>query len=252
MTDFRVLAPRGLPRHHLAHSVAGLGASIPHADAVEFDVRRAACGTMVCVHDDSLERITGHQMHVADQTWRSLREVHPQIATLPDVVGAISHHTGMFVDLKLGGLGVERDLIDALRRTGVSLETAAHLRFGELPGPGEAIIEAGSVRSLLRIARLAPRVGRLYVMPGQTKPVWLRTTAPRLKGAAHGVALPLRLAHRQAIRWLRRLGLRVFVYTVNDPVDARRIQLDGADGIFTDVADTMRQELAVADRRETG
>jgi len=38
----------------------------------------------------------------------------------------------------------------------------------------------------------------------------------------------------------RERGLRTLVYTVNDPAEARRLQRDGATGVFTDSPDKVR------------
>lgn len=112
--------------------------AIPGCDGIEFDVRAAAGGVPVVIHDETLERVQGAAGRVDRLRADDLTAFG--VPTLEDVLAAIPRHAFLDVELK-GDPG--RGAIDVL--------TA-----GRGPGLERAIVSSFEPTTLARVGRLAP------------------------------------------------------------------------------------------------
>lgn len=97
----RVIAHRGGALLAAENSAAAFGAAAAAgADIVETDVRRTKDGVLVCFHDDSLLRLAGDARKVTDLDLASLRDLVPNVLTLPEAMAA-SAPLGLLLDVKL-------------------------------------------------------------------------------------------------------------------------------------------------------
>ena len=201
-------------------------------DMLEFDVLDLADGTLVLVHE--LTRSARRR------SLGTLRELTPALPTLDETLAFCAERLpgiGLQVDLKRRG--VERGVVDALRRHGV-LERSWVSTF-----------EAASLR---RLAELEPELPRSYTLPrdrfgisrrGRLAPVVRKALAslgaslprriPALLARSQAAALTLHhsVASPEAIARAHELDAAVYVWTVDDPVLAERLVRAGADGIIT-------------------
>jgi glycerophosphoryl diester phosphodiesterase len=155
---------------------------------------------------------------------------------------------GIHLDAK--GSGHEAELLAALRRHGVE---------------GRTVVSSTSARSLRRIARLAPALGRAIGYPndryGVSGLAWpgaiVRPAAAVLRGAmpariplllrgarANAISLHHTLCSRAAVRAAHRLGAPVLAWTANDEHTVRRLAAAGVDAIVTDDPRSALQVLA--------
>ncbi len=201
-------------------------------DMLEFDVLDLADGTLVLVHE--LRRSERRQ------SLHALRELTPAVPTLDETLAFCAEQLpgiGLQVDLKRRG--VERAVLDALRRHGV-LE--------------RSWISTFDAASLRRIAELEPELPRSYTFPRDRLGISRRgPLAPVVRGAlaSFGASLPRRLpgllarsravaltlhhsvASPAAIARAHELDAAVYVWTVDDLALAERLVRAGADGIIT-------------------
>lgn len=105
----RRLAHRGDWRHGAENSLAALQAAlaVPGCDGLEFDVRVAADGVPVVVHDATLVRV--HNRPESVDAMRSEALVDLGIPTLDDVLRSVGRRPFLDVELKVdtGAAGVE-------------------------------------------------------------------------------------------------------------------------------------------------
>ncbi len=198
------------------------------ADAVELDAKLTRDGEVVVIHDNSCERTTNGKGRVRDLTLAELKQLDagawfgPQFAgecipTLREVLLMLKDRAAVNIELTNYAApkdGLVERVISVVQECGVS---------------GQVFFSSFSTNNIRTARRLLPEVPcGVLAITGAAWPVFfisafmkyesfnpeLRDATPRLINAAH------------------RRGKRVFVYTVVDPADMRRLIDSGADGLF--------------------
>ena len=199
---------------------------------LEFDVLDLADGTLVLVHE--LRRSARRR------SLDKLRELAPALPSLDEALAFCAERlpgVGLQVDLKRRG--IERGVVEALRRHGV-FERSWVSTFDAV--------------SLRRLAELEPDLPRSYTLPRDRFGISKRgPLAPVVRGAlaSVGASLPRRLpallararaqaltlhysvASPAAIERAHELEAAIYVWTVDDPALVERLVRAGADGIIT-------------------
>lgn len=134
------LAHRGDWRRALENTVPALLAAlkVPGCDGVEFDVRLAADGVPVLLHDETLDRVQRRPERVAEVGSRALEDAG--IPTLADVLAALPHRA--FLDVELKGRH-DRGVVEVLAA-------------GRGPGLVNAVVSSFEPDTLERVAGLVP------------------------------------------------------------------------------------------------
>ena len=215
MTALR-LAHRGDWRRAPENSLAAFRAAlaVPGCDGLEFDVRAARGGVLVCYHDDTLKRVHHIDRRVAELDAGDLAAIG--VATLEAVLAAVPRRAFLDVELK-EDLG--RSVFEVLAsRRGPRLERAVVSSF--LPA------------ALERIAGLAP-----------AWPRWLNTrdAEPATIGMARelgcrGISVEWRALDRSALARARAVDLDVAAYTVRRRPTFARLERLGAAAICVERA----------------
>jgi glycerophosphoryl diester phosphodiesterase len=246
-----VFAHRGasdrIPEHTLAAYVQAINDG---ADGLEADVRLTADGHLVCVHDRTIDRTSngagvlstleladlqaldfGNWQHTQDpmEAPDQLSVDHTEVLTLErllELVVDTPRHLQLLVETKhptrYAGL-VERTLVDLLKRFGLD---------GWVP-PEEAQVTMMSFSELAlrRVRRLAPGVPLVLLM--DRVPVIYRSGALPKGVRIAGPGLDILKTHPRYVTRVHDAGSRVFVWTVDDPVDVRDFCELGVDAIIT-------------------
>ena len=173
-------------------------------------------------HDSRLERCTGGRGWLTDHDTAALRRLDAgggqQIPFLEEVLARIDRRMAVNVELKTAAgtaAAVAAVLQDALAR-GWRAEQFQVSSF-HLP-------------ELREFRRLLPQVPRGVLLCGV--PLELAAAATELQAAV--VSLDMDFADPALIADAHRRGMKVFVYTVNQPDDFARMRALGVDGVFTD------------------
>ena len=212
MREPLIIGHRGASAVALENSLAAFEAAIgAGADGIEFDVRLSRDGVPVIIHDDTLQRTHGLRRRVADLTVEELRGV--RVPSLRDLFELMAGNS----------------LILCLEIKGSSPELAERCceLVSEFAFEDRTIVECFDLNIL--------------------KPVNLKTAAlfdPRiyteqslidraLEVGASVLALHHRLAKPSLVEKARLAGLRVVVWTVDDPVWVARAQAMGIEALIT-------------------
>jgi glycerophosphoryl diester phosphodiesterase len=211
-------------------------------DMLEFDVLDLADGTLVLAHSNDLFEVShgASRGRVRRRGLEALRRVAPELPTFDEALAFCAERLpGIALQVDLKRRGVERAVVEALRRHGL-LERSWVSGFDAV--------------SLRRVAALEPELARSYTLPrdrfgiskrGPLAPVVRRTLAsigsslprrlPALLARAQASAATLHhsIASTEAIARAHELGAAVYVWTVDDPKLAERFIQAGADGIIT-------------------
>jgi glycerophosphoryl diester phosphodiesterase len=192
------------------------------ARAVELDVRTCAGGEVVVFHDRALQDAGGARDRgrlVKDVTGRELRALG--VPTLQEALRwARERDVGVNVEMKhdvADRLGLARSTARAVRATGADVLFSS---FDPILLSLAGVFAADVPRALL-------------VHSGQ--PVWADVLQRLARSPwAEFIHLDRTQAHPTAIARLLRRGLRVGVWTVNDPEEAVRLVRLGVTSIITD------------------
>lgn len=211
------LAHRGDARRGPENSLAALlaGAAHPRSDGVEFDVRLAADGIPVVIHDPTLDRVQGVRGRVDGLTAAALA-AHG-VPALADVLAALP--PGAFLDVELKG----RDHGPA---------TAAVLAAGRGERPARAIVSSFDAPALAAMAALLP-----------AWPRWLNADdlGPATLAGARDLGCVAVAVHRLAVtparvRAARAAGLEVAAWTVVRPAPLARLAAAGVTAVCVEGA----------------
>jgi len=181
---------RRAPENTIAAFLAAL--DVPGCGGLEFDVRAAAGGVPVVIHDETLDRVQGDPGRVASLTSDELA-VHG-VPTLEEVLAAVPRRAFLDVELK-GDPG--RGAVDVL--------TA-----GRGPGLERAVVSSFLPATLERVGRLAP-----------SWPRWLNavdlsrsTIAQAQRLECRGIAAQWRAIDTGSARRIAEAGLELAGWTV--------------------------------------
>jgi glycerophosphoryl diester phosphodiesterase len=203
---------RRAPENTIPAFLAAL--EVPGCDGLEFDVRAAAGGVPVVIHDETLERVQGVAGRVADLTPDQLAE--HGVPTLEEVLAVVPRRAFLDVELK-GDPG--RGAVDAL--------TA-----GRGPGLERAVVSSFEAKTLERVGRLAPLWPRwLNVVDLEPSTIAL---AERIE--CHGIAAEWRAIDARSVARAHTAGLEVAAWTVRRRPTYARLERLGVVAICAEAA----------------
>ncbi|HEX4758603.1 MAG TPA: glycerophosphodiester phosphodiesterase family protein [Terracidiphilus sp.] len=209
---------RGAAGHAPENTVAAIrrGVSLG-ADFVELDVRRTRDGQLVVIHDELTDRTTDSTGPVCEMTWHDLQLLDAgngeSVPCVEAALATANGHAGVILEVKTPGIGPD------LHRV---------IRASAFRGP---VIYASFLHTeILEIRRVDPLAETMALM--ECVPVSGAEFA--LEASATLVGLCHESATTGFIAALHDAGLKVLLYTVNEPNLIRRAIDLGADGVISD------------------
>ena len=220
------------------------------ADVLEMDVRLAADGRLVVIHDETVDRTTDGTGLVREKDWNQLRRL--------DAGCRFRDPSGVF---SFRGTGVRlclfEEVLDAFPNARINVEPKA----AEAAAPLLAAVRShGATHRVLvgAVFEATRRGARGHAGPWgasrrQLAPLWFTYRLPFV-GRWH---LPAADAFQVSEKWgafplltpslvraAHRRNIPVHAWVVNDPADMRRLLAWGVDGIQTDRPDLLASVLA--------
>ena len=220
LPPFLCIGHRGARGHEPENTLRSVRRALElGAHGIEIDVWFTD-GELVVIHDARLDRTTNGRGYVSRKTFAQLRALDAgqgeRIPTLREVFETVDRRA--FVNVELKG-----------RRTAGPV-SALIAEFVEQRGWSyeDFVVSSFSRAELRAIADPRIPIALLLARPTRLYPL----SARRVRASAVNPAL--RYVTRQFVEDAHRRGLRVFVYTVNEPADIARMREWGVDGVFTD------------------
>ncbi len=216
------------------------------ADAVEIDIHQTSDGRIVAIHDKSTERVTGHPGLVAEMPLAAIRGLDAggwkdpswkgtRIPTLEEVLATVPPGKNLVVEIKCPKT-VLPELERVLRRD---------------PNGDRVMLIAFDYDTIAEAKRRMP--GRpAYWLYGfssrEAERYGVRNPEDVLERVRNADLDGLDLRHNgpwvdRLTQSLRAVGKSVYVYTVNDPDQGRRLRDLGVTGITTDRPAFLRREV---------
>jgi len=228
-----IFAHRGASSYAPENTLAAFDLALRQgAEAIELDAKLTADGQVVVIHDQTVDRTTQGSGRVKEMSLAQLKELDAgshfdmkfkgePIPTLDEVFAAFGQQ--LFINVELTNYA---SLFDALPDKAAGLVKQHKLSQ-------RVIFSSFNPIALLRIHRLLPEtpIG-LLALPGNSG-AWARSWPGRI--------VPYQALHPALedvtpglVEKCHRLGKQVFVWTVNQVEDMRRLVAMRVDGIFTD------------------
>ena len=216
------------------------------ADAVEVDVYLSKDGKVVAIHDDDTRRVAGVDRKVVDQTaaqlaaldaglWKGARWKGTKIPLLSEVLELVPPGKRLVIEIKCGSeiLPELERVLDASGKRDRALIIA---------------FDYGVVRDSKRRMPDRPAYWLYGFSAAEKKRYGIGELGDLIERAKHAKADGLDLKHSGPfdgafVQDLTDAGMKLYVYTVNDPKDAKRLAEMGVAGITTDRPGWMREQL---------
>ena len=209
------------------------------ADGVELDAMVCGSGEVVVCHDEHLQRLAGLPWEVRTTSWWKLKGADvgsrlgfapARIPLLEEVLDALPSHFLINIELKCDHVddgGLSRKVAELVTRWGL----------GE-----RVVISSFNPLCLFRTAAAAPSLRRGFLIdPDKRWGPQAYVVTPLVSSHSvhpyHGQCTPERVEE-----WRRR-GLRVAVWTVDDPARARQLEEMGVSYLITNKPRAMREAL---------
>ena len=212
-----IYAHRGVSVNHPENTLRAFGHALAiGVDRIELDVHATSDGIPVVIHDRDVGRTTDGAGYVDEMPLARLETVDagdgehvPMLAAVLALVGDAAQ-----LDIEIKGVGIERSVLEVLAQHPAVMWAISSFAW-------DTLRMVRQLDPLAEIWPLAERVGdHLIAIAAE-----LASPAVSLFTGAYTVETAARL---------RDAGLRVVVWTVNDPREARRVADLGAFALCTD------------------
>jgi glycerophosphoryl diester phosphodiesterase len=209
------------------------------ADWIELDVHQTADRHLVVLHDFTLRRTAGDPRPIRELTleqvkkldvggWRNAPYRGERVPTLDEVLAFANGRIRVFIELKRGSPfypGIERRLLETIARY------SAKDRVG---------ISTFDLTALKTLRGLDPEIP-LGLLTRKTRPLEILNEAKSLK--VQSIHISTHRLSKKLLTLAHSNHLPVYVYTVNRTSLMKRFLAMGADGIFTNYPDRLRDLL---------
>ena len=217
----KVVGHRGAKGLAPENTIQAIQKALEHkADEVEIDVRVSSDGVPVLVHDHSLTDAAGNKLKVTKTTYAELKLHKSDLATLDEAIDAVPHGTKLIIEVKPGA--ATSPIIKIIKNHLQSDRRAADL-----------LLASFSARTLKALHKGLPQV-QIVVNERWSG---VRASYRTRKFHTDRMSIDGRWLWRGYVTPLARRGVRVYAYTLNDIVKAKRLEKYGLAGVITDYPD---------------
>jgi glycerophosphoryl diester phosphodiesterase len=242
MAKFYNVGHRGASAYRPENTIASLEeAVLRRADMIEFDLRRTADGAIVLFHDWGLKMESGRRKAISRITFNELDRVTRsrgyELALFKDVLRLFGSRIALNIEIKVGGF--EDEVVRLIHKdTPVFGPTLSSFFPCVLSKLKDTDLKTALILGQERVRRL-----NILARPMVQKAV------SRL--GIRSIHLQEKIVSPAVVKNLAEAGVTVFVWTVDDPDNMRRLLKMGVDGIITNKPDLLYQVcLQMADARE--
>ena len=233
MHKIPIIAHRGASGYQPENTLAAFKSALDlQADAIELDVQVCKTGEVLVFHDKRIKRITGARGKIKKQTLAGLRKLDAgkgeHIPTLKETLDYLDAKIDMNVELK----GKDS-----------ALATALVIRNSIRTGHWKAenfFVSSFFYRELRRFHEICPEVsiGLLY----NRRPKKLKRKIKLFDPVS--VHLNVQYIKEKWVRLAHDHGLKVYIWTVDDPEIAKLLINAGVDGFFSNYPDRLIKQRA--------
>lgn len=236
----KIVAHRGASREYPEQTLSAFRAAFEQgAHAVECDIRLTRCGQPVCIHDPVIDRVSEGHGRVSAMSLAELKTLNFGTPEQPEHVCTLAELLDLREDYPDREIFIETKHPLRYGRL-LEEELLRQLRYRRLEASPQIHLISFSTVSINRMRRLAPQLQRVYLQPEVEK--WYHcctVMSPRYDRVGMSM-LHTRLLDASS-------PAPYYVWTVDDPDDARFAQDRGVEWLATNEPGLMVETLAAGE-----
>ena len=244
-----IIGHRGASGHAPEHTIPSYDRALEiGVDYIEQDLQMTREGTLVVMHDPTVDRTTSGTGLVIEKSLDEIKQLDagswfaPEFAgatvpTLRELFERYGIKANYYIETKNPGEapGMEEALLAMIEEFG--------LREGAIER-WQVLIQSFSRDSLLKIRRLDPKLPVIQLIEKEYDSAAIRAQLDTIRSYAVGIG-PSRVSVDAAlVEAVHAQGLVIHPYTVNEPAEIERMIALEVDGIFTDFPDRAHAVMA--------
>lgn len=220
-----IIGHRGYSAKYPENTIVSFLAALYHgADGVELDVWLSSDGIPVVIHDESTKRVSGVDLLVKKNSLLELRKAYlgmgQVIPTLEEVFTALPRNKLVLVEVK--DLDAVESVVELIKKYN-RLESTVLISF--IP---EVLVKARGLSSELKIGLNIDSMEKAQWGWSKHGELKLYSINPPIEGLKM-----FRFFAGMYLKQARNAGLKIYLWTVNDPRDAKEWS-SSVDGVITD------------------
>ena len=221
-----------------------------NADYIELDLQMTKDGNLIAMHDEDVERTTGHKGRVEDYTTKELKQMdvgswfnkkYPKYAkkeykgakipTLEEILDRYGDNANYYIETKSPDVypGMEEKLLHSLEKH--------NLLSDQKLNKGQVVIQSFSQESLLKVANMNNQIPLVQLVDENKLSTFTSEDLKFISSYAIGVGPDYSDLDEQMVQKLYNYNLKVHPYTVNTEKDMQQMLNIGVDGVFSNYID---------------
>ncbi|MEB9507020.1 glycerophosphodiester phosphodiesterase [Bacillus anthracis] len=244
------IAHRGASAYAPEHTIPAytLGQQLK-ADYIEIDLQMTKDGHLVAMHDETVNRTTNGTGLVKEHTLEELKQLkadssfnekHPTLAkkeyenakvpTLEEIIEMFGHDANYYIETKSPDEypGMEEKLLEIIN----------HYEIQD-----KVIIQSFSEESLQKIHNLNINIPLVQLLSYMKAVQLTELEIKKYKTYCIGLGMNYKYIDSAYVKKIKKHGLEVHPFTVDNEQDMKRLLLWGVDGIFTNYPDRLHSLL---------
>lgn len=221
-----------------------------NADYIELDLQMTKDGNLIAMHDEDVERTTGHKGRVEDYTTQELKQMdvgswfnkkYPKYAkkeykgakipTLEEILDRYGDNANYYIETKSPDVypGMEEKLLHSLKQH--------NLLSNQKLNKGQVVIQSFSQESLLKVANMNNQIPLVQLVDKDKLSTFTSEDLKFISSYAIGVGPDYSDLDKQTVQKLHEYNLKVHPYTVNTEKDMKKMLNIDVDGVFSNYID---------------
>jgi glycerophosphoryl diester phosphodiesterase len=218
-----------------------------NADAIEIDVHLSKDGKIVVIHNDNTWKFDGNFRKIKDQTLEELKLIdvgshkgsqwaNERIPELGEVLDTIPENKSLFIEIKSGS-EILSELKNVIDKSKLQPEQVKLIGFDfDVMKKAKKLFNKFEIFWIINIEYLE--------MSNSWQPELIQILEKTQLADLDGLDISAsKIIDNTFVDLIKDGGLKLYVWTVNDPMEARRLLEADVDGIATDRAQWLRVEL---------
>ncbi|WP_242239496.1 glycerophosphodiester phosphodiesterase [Bacillus cereus group sp. BfR-BA-01309] len=250
LNHIKNIAHRGASAYAPEHTIAAykLGQQLK-GDYIEIDLQMTKDGHLVAMHDETVNSTTNGTGLVKEHTLEEIKklnagslfnEKHPSLAkkdfedakvpTLEEIIETFGHSANYYIETKSPDeyAGMEEKLFEIIKHYEIS---------------DNVIIQSFSEESLQKIHSLDVHIPLVQLLPYKKAVLLTELEIKKYKTYCIGLGMNYKYIDSAYVKRIKKHGLEVHPFTVDNEKDMKKLLLWGVDGMFTNYPDRLHSLL---------